>query len=170
MKGWRLFLIASLVAALAPLYRPESSSVFADEEPFPGWPRVLHGRALKQLPLTAREKHFANAFPGKIGRFSDGQRQYIIRWVTRPTRRLHPATDCFRAFGYKIKNLPLWRDSRGFSWLSFKATKYEKRLRVYERINDCEDNTWTDVSAWYWAATFGGTDGPWWVVTVIEGI
>lgn len=170
MKGRRLFLIASALAALAPLYRPQSGSAPAVEDAFVGWPQALQGRDLEQLPLTSREKYFAGAFPGKIGRFSDGQRQYIIRWAARPTRRLHPAADCFKAGGYIIENKPIRRDSWGTSWLSFKATRQGQTLRVCERIYDDEDNNWTDVSAWYWAATLGKTDGPWWVVTVIERI
>ncbi len=93
MKTWRLFIIASVLAVLSPLFPAQSLSVSKDEQEFPSWPTTLQGLDLEQLPLIAREKHFAKAFPGKVGLFSDGQQQYIIRWVTQPTRRLHPAAD-----------------------------------------------------------------------------
>jgi len=27
---------------------------------------------------------------------------------------------------------------------------------------------WTDVSAWYWSALLGSSEGPWWALTVAE--
>jgi hypothetical protein len=47
------------------------------------------------------------------------------------------------------------------------ATRNGRTMRVRERIYDDAGHNWTDVSAWYWAALFGG-DGPWWAVTVAE--
>ena len=32
------------------------------------------------------------------------------------------------------------------------------------------DQSWTDVSSWYWQALLGKTHGPWWAVTVTEKI
>ena len=168
MKGWRLFIVASVLALFSPLYPVESLSASKDEPVFPGWPSSLQGLDLKQLPLTTREKHFAKAFPGKVGLFSDGQQQYIIRWVTQPTRKLHPAADCFRGGGYRIKYLPLWKDSNSQPWSAFNATKNSQTLYVREHIYDSLGNNWADISAWYWAATLGKTDGPWWVITNIQ--
>jgi hypothetical protein len=51
------------------------------------------GCALVELPLTPREAGFTRTFPAGLGRFSDGQRELIIRWVGAPTRRLHSAAD-----------------------------------------------------------------------------
>jgi hypothetical protein len=39
-------------------------------------------------------------------------------------------------------------------------------LYVREVIADSHGNRWTDVSAWYWAAVRGETQGPWWAITV----
>jgi hypothetical protein len=89
-----VLLLAAAVAALAPFATRSSGAVAS--APFPGWPTHYDGRALTELPLTPREAGFTQDFPGRVGRFSDGQREIIIRWVGAPTRRLHPAADCFR--------------------------------------------------------------------------
>lgn len=107
-----------------------------------------------------------NDFPGRIGRFSDGEREIVIRWVTEATRKLHPASDCFQGLGYSIKPRALQRDDKGSLWSSFGASKGNERLRVRERIHSESGETWTDVSSWYWAAL--REEGPWWAITVAE--
>ncbi len=66
------------------------------------WPTHFRDRPLTPLPLSELELRFARRFPGAIARFSDGERVLILRRVDRPTRQLHPATDCFAALGYSI--------------------------------------------------------------------
>ena len=95
-----IFLIAGAAAALAPLI--DRTHAAAADAPFPGWPSSYEGRALAELPLTPRETAFGQDFPGRVGRFSDGRREIIIRWVGAPTRRLHSAADCFRGSGYAV--------------------------------------------------------------------
>ena len=102
---------------------------------FSGWPDQFEGKTLTPLPLTELEQRFTTDFPGKIGRFTDGKREIIIRWVTEATRKLHPASDCFQGIGYSVKPLALHRDNDGSLWASFAATKGDERLRVYERIH-----------------------------------
>ncbi len=84
-------LVAAAAAALAPLVARSGSAAPVAEGNFPGWPTQYEGRALTELPLTQRELAFVRDFPGRVGRFSDGRREIIIRWVGAPTRRLHPA-------------------------------------------------------------------------------
>ena len=98
------FLLAALAAALAPLFARTGDTAAAKD--FPGWPTHYEGRALTELPLTQRELAFVHDFPGRVGRFSDGRREIIIRWVGAPTRRLHPAADCLRGSGYTITPMP----------------------------------------------------------------
>ncbi|MGE5605927.1 MAG: hypothetical protein ACM3YE_09570, partial [Bacteroidota bacterium] len=88
MQRYNFFLISCLVAALIPFL--DLSNTLSSIEEFPGWPRHFEGKPLNQLPLTNREREFAKDFPGCIGRFTDGNRELIIRWVTRDTRKLHP--------------------------------------------------------------------------------
>ncbi|MCP4377127.1 MAG: hypothetical protein GY794_13230 [bacterium] len=120
------------------------------------------------LQLNEKERLFINDFPGKVRRFSDDHREYIVRWVTSSTRKLHPASDCLRGVGYRIKPMPIETRSDNNQWSVFLADRSGERLRVYERIYDNYGNSWTDVSAWYWAALLGKSRGPWWSVTIAE--
>lgn len=170
---WRvvLYVTACGVAALVPLLpaRYGSEGARASASAFPGWPTHFEGRALTELPLTQREERFGREFPGKIARFTDGEREVIVRWVTERTRRLHPASDCFRGVGYNVSPAALRVDDAGLRWGSFTATRAGESLRVYERIyTDAGDHSWTDVSAWYWSAVGEGGNGPWWAMTVAE--
>jgi hypothetical protein len=128
----------------------------------------FEGQALKPLAMSEREQRFGRDFPGRIARFTDGKREIIIRWVTQPTRKLHPASDCFEGIGYSVKPSALHVDSNGARWGSFTATRKEERLRVRERIYTDAGDSWPDASAWYWSATGEKSLGPWWAVTVAE--
>jgi hypothetical protein len=129
------------------------------------WPTHFREQPLTQLPLGALEERFARRFPGAIARFTDGEQVLIVRQVTRPTRQLHPAEDCFRAVGYRIERPQPMADARGERWSCFAAERDGRRVRVCERIHDAAGGEWTDASAWFWAAQYGG--GPWWAVTVV---
>ncbi len=167
MRQTKFFLITCLLAGLVPFYpRMEASRI--DLTPFPGWPTTLSALPLRELPLEPQEKSFAKSFPGQIGRFTDGKTEYVIRWVTQPTRMLHPAADCFRGNGYDIHPLPLKVDIDATVWGSFEASNDNKTFSVQERIYSDEGYSWTDVSSWYWAAIFGKTTGPWWAVTRVS--
>lgn len=162
------FIVCCALAAFAPLLPLRKSAAPANAA-FPGWPAQFEGRALTVLPLTQREQRFAANFPGRIGRFTDGEREIVIRWVAQETRALHPAADCFRGLGYRVRPLPVRVDERGQHWGSFAANRDEETLRVYERIYETNGaQSWTDVSSWYWRALLGQTHGAWWAVTVAE--
>lgn len=162
------YIVACAVAALLPFLPAQSeSSSNAGAVAFPGWPAEFEGKPLTALPMTELEQRFNSDFPGKINRFTDGKREIIIRWVTEATRKLHPSSDCFQGLGYAVKPLPVHRDENGSLWSSFAATKGTDRLRVYERIHSDTSETWTDVSAWYWAALQTGS-GSWWAITIAE--
>lgn len=164
------YIIACAIAALMPFVsaRFETPATGAAVVAFPGWPSTFEGKTLIQLPLNAIEKTFASDFPGRIARFSDGEREIIVRWVTEGTRKLHPSSDCFQGLGYTVKPLAVHRDQNGSLWASFAATKGDERLLVYERINSDSGETWTDVSAWYWSALRHNGNGSWWAITVAE--
>ena len=164
-----VYAVVCLLAFIAPFVfsssRNEAKDVNAN---LAGWQKTFEGRELRQLDLTVREKRFGEDFPGKVARFTDGQREIIIRYVTEPTRMLHPASDCFKGVGYSITPLPLRVDESGNKWGAFRAARGADNLKVYERIYDERGQSWTDVSAWYWAAVTGRTNGAWWAVTVAE--
>jgi len=168
-RSFIAYLIACAIAALVP-YWSAQHQIAAGITPavtFPGWPSKFNGKTLTPLALNEREKSFASNFPGRIARFTDGQRELIIRWVTEPTRKLHPSSDCFQGLGYTVKPLPAHSDEHGALWARFAATKGNERLLVYEQIHADSGKTWTDVSAWYWSA-LQHDSGSWWAITVAE--
>jgi hypothetical protein len=162
------FLLAAIAAALVPLLHRANGAAQAAGRDFPGWPTRYEGLALTQLPLTRREDAFVGDFPGRVGRFSDGRREIIIRWVGAPTRLLHPAADCFRGSGYSITPMPVRRDAAGAAMSCFRASHQADRMMVCEVINNERGDSWPDVSAWYWNALFASSSAPWWSFVVAE--
>lgn len=131
------------------------------------FPTQFENRPLQRLELSTREEVFAKDFPGEIRRYVQGSREIIIRYVTEPTRKLHPASDCFSAIGYKIEPLPLKIGESEQKWSCFRATKGDENLRVCERIFADNGESWTDVSSWYWSA-LSRTNTGYWALTVAE--
>jgi hypothetical protein len=162
-----VFLLLCMAAALVPFLSVKA--VRHDSvESFSGWPAQFDGKPLQQLELSEREERFAKEFPGQVARFTDGEREFIIRWTMQPSRMIRSAWDCFQGLDYRLHFGPMWRDQQGHPWRTFEAANSGETLRVLERIYDEAGNSWTDVSSWYWAALFGKTDGPWWIVTIVE--
>ncbi|MCE4067848.1 MULTISPECIES: exosortase Q [Pseudomonas] len=159
------FLGALLLAIIWPLWAPGSGSanVSAPHE----WPAQFEGRLLRPLALSPVEQRFAEGFPGQLGRFTDGQRSIVLRQVLRPTRKLHPAEDCFRAIGYHIEQTQL-RKRVGAEGLQrcFVVTRDGVTLQVCDYIQDAAGQSFSDTSAWYWSALSGRSTGPWLAVTL----
>jgi hypothetical protein len=166
IKQYLLFLLVCAMAACMPWI--ERSTAISHGENFPGWPHTFEGKVLQTLPLTALEQKFAENFPGRIGRFSDGQREVILRWVTHETRKLHPAVDCFKGSGYEVQTMAMKLTHTGERWGRFRATKEGVAMTVEERIFNKQGQQWTDVSAWHWAALWRQSAGPWWAVTIAQ--
>lgn len=163
------FVGALLVAGVMPLaaqFAPRPAAVSVDSPSAVEWPTHFRDQPLTPLPLSELEQRFANRFPGAVARFTDGESVLVVRHVERPTRQLHPATDCFRALGYVIERPRPLMDDRGERWSCFPAARDGMRLRVCERIVDSEGREWTDASAWFWSAQYGG--GPWRALTVVQ--
>ncbi len=158
-----------VLATVAPLFQQHKQEIVSSSSP--DWNEVITRNSLHEIKDNRREQStgFASGFPGIVKIFSDGQRDYIVRWVTNYTRQLHPSSDCFRASGYQIEFGPLV-EADGASWSSFIAEKEKLRLKVRERTYDQIGNSYTDVSQWFWSACLGKTRGPWWSITVVEPI
>ncbi len=164
MRYTAAFILACVVAAVTPLLPLGKKPKLLDHA-FPGWPSQF---AHQPLPLNQGELRFENEFPGRIGKFSDGTREIAIRWVTEPTRMLHPAADCLQGLGYAVTPQPLFIDAANQRWGCVLAVRHDQTIRVRERIYDGAGREWTDVSSWYWAALLSQTNGPWWAVTIAE--
>jgi exosortase/archaeosortase family protein len=138
---------------------------------FVEWPAQYAGEPLRPLALSAVEQRFATQFPGAIARFSAGARAVTLRHVTRPTRKLHPAVDCYRGLGYRIQAMHLEQRSDGAGLQRcFVASGHGVDLRVCEYIEDAAGQRFSDNSAWYWSALSGGSAGPWRAVTTAEAL
>ena len=88
----------------------------------------------------------SNALP----EFTTGKTDYVIKWVVKPTRKLHPLRR-------KRKN-----------WSPFTATKNKSKVFAKERIYNDSGQNRPDVSGWFWSALFKKNSGSWWVVTTSE--
>lgn len=166
MKARLGFVAACLLAALAPLFpRPAAAAAAA---PFPGWPAHWEGQLLRPRAPTPAEAAWAQRFPGRVAAFDDGRRHLLMRYVTQATRRLHPASDCYRGAGYAVEARPLRVDPDGRRWGCFHARRGRVAVLVCESIGDTQGRSWSDVSSWYWSAAWQGSPGPWWTVTIAE--
>ncbi|MGD8914841.1 MAG: hypothetical protein PVI97_02940 [Candidatus Thiodiazotropha sp.] len=163
-----ILIVSAFLATVAPLIFSELQSKSDETSRFPGWPSEYEGKPLTQLELTDKEEVFVKGFPGKIGRFSDGVREMIIRWVERPTRKLHPASDCFKGNGYYITHQPIQVNEYGVEMGCFTASKDSKRLIVCEYIEARDGKGWSDISAWYWGALLKQSSKGWMSYVIAE--
>lgn len=157
---------AMLPLALTPQAQAQPMAAASTE-----WPAEWRGQALQPLATSTVERRFAAQFPGRVARFAlADQSELVLREVTRPTRMLHPAADCWRGIGWQVQSARLVRDDEAALWRCFEATRDGRRVRVCERIVDAQGHAFTDTSAWFWAASLGRSQGPWRAVTHVEGL
>jgi len=172
MRALTIYLLPCALAATAPLLprpsRARATEPLATAAAPLAWPTQFQGRPLTELPLGGRDRRFADDFPGRIGRFTDGTREIILRQTTHATRRLHPASDCLRATGFAVEPLPARRGPDDSAWGCFTARQQTEILTVCEQIRDAAGRTWPDPSSWYWSALAGASQGPWLGTTVVE--
>lgn len=161
-------LLFALLAAAALLVPYLHSATPADGGAPAPWPTRFEGRPVVRLDPAPEDRLLAGSFPGHVARFSDGRRQIVLRQVSAPTRRLHPAADCFRAVGHAIGPSPMRVGPSGRPASCFTATRGGRTLRVCERIVGADGRSWPDVSSWYWPALAGTASGPWLTTMTVE--
>lgn len=153
-------------------------------------PSEWNGAPLRPLALSEVEHRFARRFPGSISRMTDGEQVLVLRTVRQPTRMLHPAADCYKGLGYRIHGEQLeavavqvgLADRAGHEGQKgqkatapalqrcFIAERAGRQVRVCEQIADAHGQTFTDTSAWYWAAVAGQSIGPWQAITLARSL
>lgn len=161
----RIVLLAA--AAIAPLLRATAPARgIADA---PALPSVYAGRALVALPVGEVEAAYLADFPGRIGRFHDGERTWILRTVATPTLALHGSARCLTAVGFRVEALAARRDPDGSVWSRMRAERGGTVLVLRERVESLATGaTWPDVDAWRHDAWLGRDPGPWLAATAIE--
>jgi hypothetical protein len=163
-KMLAVWIALHLAASLAPLAKTGGAPKNT-RAAFTAWPATFEGRKLTRLPLTELERRYHKNFPGHIARFTDGDREIVMRWLKKGTRRLHPISDCLRGSGYDVKPLPIRIDTGGRQWSCVSAKREGTSMRACEIIFDEAGSSWSDVSSWYWASVLRETEGPFWAVT-----
>ena len=154
------FSLVCLLSALRPVLQSQIIIQTVSDEA-EHWPSYFMGIPLVSIPMSKDEAQFYEGFPGSSAQFQAGSERIILRRVTQATRKLHPASDCFKGMGYAVEEGGLQRDAYERIWNSFSAKRGEELLEVQELICDEEGNSWSDVSAWYWAVLMKQTAGPW---------
>lgn len=162
-----IFAFACLSAFVAPFILPNETAVKINREEI-AFPTHFESKPLQRLDLAEHEQFFLSDFPGEMRRFTDGEREIIIRFVTKATGKLHPSSICFNAIGYDIKPLPMKQDESGQKWSCFNATRKDENLKVCERIYTENGESWTDVSSWYWSNLGKSNPNGYWAITVAD--
>ena len=158
--------VAASFAVLAPLLpRPAASPT-----PPRAWPARFDGHPISRMKPAASDQVFTRGFPGHVARFSDGRRQIVLRQVNTATRQLHPARDCFSAIGYGLSYTKIEAAPDGKPRACFTANRGADRLKVCEEIRDSQGSSYSEVSAWYWPALLGQSQGPWIAATIVERV
>lgn len=153
---------------LAPAQDGESSpaTLRASQQTATELPAQWQGAVLRPLALSEVELRFARHFPGTVARLTNGRQVLVLRTVNQPTRMLHPATDCYRGLGYRIRDEQLEVQADHARWRCFIAERGGRSVRVCEHIEDANGQGFTDTSSWYWASVAGQSTGPWKALTV----
>ena len=114
--------------------------------------------AVALLPFWLRSDAPATR-PDHVERYREGRHEYTVRTIVEPSRRVHPAEECYRATGWHERALPMRVDSR--RWGCFEATRAAERVEVCETFVDRRGRSWSDAGSWWWSALFAPGGGPW---------
>lgn len=161
--------VALLLAALMPFLADHGDRRGAEgRTPFPGWPTTFRGEPLSPTSPQPEDSLLALRLPGRLQRFETAEYTVVISWVTEPTPDLHSAAICFRGAGYDVVPASAVLDDDGGVWTRFNASRGAIEVKVEEQIRDEHGRTWSDLAAWWWAASLGRTEGPWWRTLAVK--
>lgn len=128
----------------------------------------FQGVPVTRVALNEAEATFYRDFPGTIAVYESGHDKLIVRRVNRATRKLHPASHCLRAEGFRIGEETVVEDGEG-RWVSYTVTRNGENFQVKEHVTcPASGRSWPEISAWFWQAFFHPGEGPWEAVTVIS--
>lgn len=165
-----LVLCLLMISSILPFIRSKSTTKITRKSISFHLPEALSNESLSQVEMPERHKPFLKDFPGTVKLFRNPDNSLlVVKFIKTATRKVHPASDCYKGAGYKIEWEPIEIKESGSAWSHFLAIKGQTRLSVKERIIDSQGNQWTDASSWYWSALLGETKAPWWGITLEEG-
>lgn len=122
-------------------------------------PKEYQAIDLNPLPKTNLEKEFSRSFPGQIATYQNQDGMFIFRQVKGATRKLHNTSTCLTASGYKLSPVKLTTDDQGRTWSIYKASYEGEQLIVKTIILELNgDNSWSNVEAWFWSASFAPSE------------
>ena len=163
-----------MAAAVAPLMSfghgvsgPGTLLVQTTANSFPGWPASFEGEPLIPTVLCPEDAAFLEHFAGQLARFSRGEDEVILAWTREPSAQMHSTAICLRGAGYRVRPAEAFQGLGGSLWSRFTASRPGHNLTARERIRDEAGGSWSDLSAWWWAALLGRTRGPWWKELVV---
>ena len=169
-----VYLITCAVAGLVPFVHHSSAQ---PAHPVAGQLlNTFQGASLSPVAMTEGEEKFYADFPGMTGYFAvDGRsgESVFLRYTEAPTRKLHPAENCYRANGYETRfrdnvlaSVPELSDE-DLKWSEFTIVDKGRPFRVRQCVVSLSSGrAWADIPAWYWQTTFSSDDiGPWLAVT-----
>jgi hypothetical protein len=122
---------------------------------------------MQEEELKDTERRFAAG--DRLGRFQQGGRRWLVRSIEDASRRVHPAEECYRATGWRVRPRPAQLSSgsdeglsaRPLRWGCFSARRGAEEVEVCQTITDDSGRAWSDVGSWWWSAAFGQSKGPW---------
>lgn len=141
----RALVIACLAAALLPLL-PRHTGATRSRGAARDWPAPFQGM-----------------------RFQQDGREWLVRWIRDASRSVHPAEECYRATGWRVRPLPEQRSpgsgagllGRRLQWGCFEARRGSDTVEVCQTFVDDSGRSWSDAGGWWWSATLGKSEGPW---------
>jgi hypothetical protein len=126
-------------------------------------------------PLWPRSGAPPAAAADRIESFREGRHEFRLCHIAEPSRRVHPAEECYRATGWKVRALPMRilpaRDtgvlSGALRWGCFEATRRTERVEVCETFVDAQGRSWSDAGSWWWSTMFSRGAAPWLGVVMV---
>lgn len=131
--------------------------------------------AVTLLPLGLRPPTPSASDPETMEHFGDGRREWTVRRIAEPSRRVHPAEECYRATGWQVRPLPMRIAparpagvlSGPLRWGCFEATRGAERVEVCQTIVASGGRSWSDGGSWWWSTFPGRHEGPWLGVVMV---
>ncbi len=170
-----IILLISSVIALGRPFIVENSQHFPKNYSV-NLPTTFNGFVLEELNTSEHERAFYDNFPGKTALYklkSSNGEQIFFRYLETPSRKLHPAEECYKANGTdcvamekKIIRVEELSQSP-ITWGQFKIKENGSEYIIRQAVISLGGKeNYSDIPSWYWLTVFSDNDpGPWLAIT-----